>query len=44
MSDIGKPLDMSLTMIEHMNELMGDDSTHVSLILDIIPEQNNLRH
>ena len=39
MSNIGKPLDMSPTTIEHMNKLVGDDSTHVSLTSDIILEQ-----
>ena len=44
MSNIGKPLDMSPTMIEHSIELVGDDSTHVTLTSDIILEQNCLRH
>lgn len=42
MSDIGKPVDVSPTMIKGMNELMGNDSAHVSLISDIILAQNNL--
>lgn len=42
MSDIGKPVDVSPTMIEGVNELVGYDSAHVSLISDIILAQNNL--
>lgn len=42
MSDISKPVDVSPTMIEGVNELVGYDSAHVSLISDIILAQNNL--
>lgn len=44
MSDIGEPIDVSTTMIERVNELVGDHSVHVGLITDIILTQNNLRH
>lgn len=43
MSDIGEPIDVSTTMIERVNELVGDHSVHMGLITDIILTQNNLR-
>ena len=42
MSDIGEPIDVSTTMIERVNELVGDHSVHMGLITDIILAQNNL--
>lgn len=42
MSDIAKPVDVSPTMIKGVNELVGNNSAHVSLISDIILAQNNL--
>lgn len=42
MSDIGEPVNMSATMIKGMNELVGDHSVHMGLILNIILAQNNL--
>lgn len=41
MSDIGEPIDVSTTMIERVNELVGDHSVHMGLIMDIILAQNN---
>lgn len=42
MSDVGKPVDVGPTMIEGVNELVGDDPAHVGLVSDIILAQNNL--
>lgn len=42
MSDISEPVDMSTTVIERMNELVGDHSVHMGLITDVVLAQNNL--
>lgn len=42
MSDVGKPVDVGPTMIEGVNELVGDDPAHVGLVSDIILAQNDL--
>lgn len=34
---------MSTTVIERMNELVGDHSVHMGLITDVVLAQNNLR-
>lgn len=42
MSDVGEPVDVGPTMIEGVNELVGDDPAHVGLVSDIILAQNDL--
>lgn len=42
MPDIGEPADMSTTVIEGVNELVGGHSVHVRLAADVILAQNNL--
>ena len=42
MSEVGEPVDMSATVIERVNELVGDHSVHMGLITDVVLAQNNL--
>lgn len=42
MPDVGEPVDVSATVIERMNELVGDHPAHVGLTADIVLAQHNL--
>lgn len=41
MADVGEPVDVSATVVEGVDELVGDHPAHVGLAADVILAQDN---
>lgn len=42
MSEVVEPVHVGPAVVERVDELMGDHSVHVSLLVDVVLTQNNL--